>query len=186
MKSFSTFEFQSAHDSLRRHPQSEEHEINDAVHRFTSHNLQQQDDASLMDRVDTKYLLPVPLMLDGFSRLDQDYTVLEIDSQRLFTYQNTYFDSENLNYYLLHHNGKLNRHKVRYRRYLETDTEFFEIKFKTNKSRTIKQRELLTVMESAVSISRNFAESIRKSWRNTTKESSVSQVVSAASSVAPS
>jgi hypothetical protein len=36
--------------------------------------------------------------------------------------------------------GKLNRHKIRYRKYVESDLNFFEIKFKSNKNRTIKDR----------------------------------------------
>ena len=39
-----------------------------------------------------------------------------------------------------HHNGKLNRYKVRRRRYIDTDTEFLEVKLKNNKKRTIKSR----------------------------------------------
>ena len=35
---------------------------------------------------------------------------------RIFTYQNTYFETPGWDLYLLHHNGKLNRCKYRYRR----------------------------------------------------------------------
>jgi hypothetical protein len=42
--------------------------------------------------------------------------------------------------YLKHHNRKLNRYKVRRRTYLTTKDDFFEIKLKTNKKRTIKKR----------------------------------------------
>ncbi|MEM8501042.1 MAG: polyphosphate polymerase domain-containing protein [Pseudomonadota bacterium] len=113
-----------------------------------------------MDRVDSKYLLSIDALLKGLSQLNQDYTALEIDSNRVFTYQNTYFDSNNMNYYLQHHNGKLNRHKVRYRRYKETNTEFFEVKFKTNKRRTMKERTQLNASTSAESASQNFVRSL--------------------------
>jgi hypothetical protein len=42
--------------------------------------------------------------------------------------------------YRRHHNGKLSRHKCRFRRYHETDLSYLEIKLKTNKLRTIKNR----------------------------------------------
>jgi hypothetical protein len=43
----------------------------------------------------------------------------------------------------MHHNGLRNRYKVRERHYLTTGERFLEIKHKTNKGRTIKERILL-------------------------------------------
>ena len=40
----------------------------------------------------------------------------------------------------MHQNKKLNRYKIRQREYLISDISFFEIKFKSNKGRTIKKR----------------------------------------------
>jgi hypothetical protein len=42
--------------------------------------------------------------------------------------------------YLKHHNGKMNRHKIRQRKYVSTNGSFLEVKFKTNKKVTIKSR----------------------------------------------
>ena len=42
--------------------------------------------------------------------------------------------------YTKHHNGKLNRYKVRFRTYTDSNLNFFEVKFKTNKGRTKKSR----------------------------------------------
>jgi hypothetical protein len=55
-------------------------------------------------------------------------------------YQTTYFDTVDDKMYLKHHNRKLNRHKVRQRKYCSTNSSFLEVKFKTNKKRTIKER----------------------------------------------
>jgi hypothetical protein len=42
--------------------------------------------------------------------------------------------------YLKHHNGALNRYKIRERNYLNNGVSYLEIKFKNNNGRTIKER----------------------------------------------
>lgn len=160
MRAFSIQQLQATHERLRQTTDPDQTEIVKATDAFHSHALSAEAESSLMDRVDSKYLLTIDKLLCGLSDLNQDYTVLEIDSNRVFTYQNTYFDSANMNYYLQHHNGKLNRHKVRYRRYKETQSEFFEVKFKTNKRRTVKKRTQLLEKAEAESTSQHFALSL--------------------------
>jgi hypothetical protein len=70
--------------------------------------------------------------------------VLEINNKRISTYHNQYFDTPQMALYQDHHNGKLNRYKVRRRRYVDTNTSFLEVKLKNNKKRTIKSRIKLT------------------------------------------
>ncbi len=156
MNAFSIKDLQSSHERLRKPNVTDRADIRCAVARFDKHSLNAVIETSLMDRVDSKYLLSVKDLRNTISALDQEYTALQIDGHRIFTYQNTYFDSQRLNYYLQHHNGKLNRHKVRYRRYKETSSEFIEIKFKTNKRRTIKMRESLPTGCDAESVGRHF------------------------------
>lgn len=86
----------------------------------------------------------LPLLLE-------DYRVLEIDDHRIFSYRTRYFDTEGLDFYLDHHSGKLNRHKVRFRTYVETGATFLEIKFKNNKGRTIKNRMIVADQETVLS-----------------------------------
>jgi len=104
------------------------------------HDLQQQNKAALMNRVDTKYLLPRSKLANLLEALAGEYTILNEGDKRIFTYETTYFDSASKRFYLAHHNGKLNRHKVRFRRYVESNTGFMEVKLKNNKGRTIKKR----------------------------------------------
>jgi len=68
------------------------------------------------------------------------YYILEVTENRYSRYSTTYFDTPDHEMYILHHNGKLNRHKVRFRSYVDSDLHYFEIKFKSNKRRTIKSR----------------------------------------------
>lgn len=107
---------------------------------FESHSLEQQNRAALMNRMDSKYLLPLSLFNPMMEEISQDYSILTSHKKKIFNYQTTYFDNKEKQFYLDHHNGKLNRFKVRFRRYVESDIGFMEVKFKNNKKRTIKQR----------------------------------------------
>jgi hypothetical protein len=68
------------------------------------------------------------------------YNVLEIENKRVSSYKTLYYDTENYRLYTMHHNGQLNRYKIRHRTYVESGLGFLEIKFKTNKGQTIKKR----------------------------------------------
>jgi len=111
-----------------------------ALSLFNSHGLKDLDAANLMNRVDSKFILPLAFLPNLLFQLRKCYSVLEINSSRISSYHNQYFDTPNMALYHDHHNGKLNRYKVRRRRYLDTDTEFLEVKLKNNKKRTIKSR----------------------------------------------
>jgi hypothetical protein len=105
------------------------------------------DSVKLMDRVDTKFtfaLAQLPLILGEASRY---YRILTIQDHRMFHYDNLYFDTPGLAMYLAHHDGKLNRQKVRIRKYAESGSCFLEIKMKSNKGRTSKKRIPVSDME---------------------------------------
>ena len=107
---------------------------------FGSYQLTDLKKANLMNRVDSKFMLPMSFLPTLLSQLTNDYKVLDIDGKRCFTYQNQYLDTPEMDLYTEHHNGKLNRYKVRQRRYVDTATEYLEVKLKNNKKRTIKTR----------------------------------------------
>ncbi len=107
---------------------------------FESISLNELDALSLQNRQDTKYILHAPRLPDLLIKMQETHRILEINNQRLFTYNNIYFDTSSLRCYIDHHNARVNRYKVRIREYAETGDFFFEIKRKTNKDRTVKQR----------------------------------------------
>lgn len=114
--------------------------LDKALALFNSHGLNDLDAANLMNRVDSKFILPLSFLPDLLIQLKHCYSVLEINGNRVSSYHNQYFDTPDMALYHDHHNGKLNRYKVRRRRYVDTNTEFLEIKLKNNKKRTIKSR----------------------------------------------
>ncbi len=98
------------------------------------------DKVRLLSRVDTKAFMPARLLPELLDRIRDDYFVLDTANTRAATYHSLYYDTEDLQLYTLHHNRKLNRYKIRYRKYVESKLAFFEIKFKSNKGRTEKSR----------------------------------------------
>jgi hypothetical protein len=96
-----------------------------------------------MKRVEIKYLLPRNALQTILPPLIPFYSVLEIDGHRIFQYENKYLDTKSFDFYLMHHNGKLNRYKIRYRHYQDTGERYLELKQKNNKKITWKDRILL-------------------------------------------
>jgi hypothetical protein len=118
-----------------------EDEIDQLLKRAAKHNLTDLSDSSLMNRVDSKFLLPVDQLLNVLNKCNNYYSALEIQNKSVFHYKNIYFDTRELDFYNKHHNRKLNRHKVRHRNYADSGISYLEVKFKTNKGRTIKTRQ---------------------------------------------
>jgi hypothetical protein len=114
---------------------------------FDKTTLAEMNSVSLMKRVDTKFILKEPQLLEVLSKLYDDYKILEIDQERLMKYSTLYFDSENKKCFKDHHNGKLNRYKIRMRKYLVSDICFLEIKKKNNLGITNKIRRQIKDFE---------------------------------------
>jgi hypothetical protein len=107
---------------------------------MTSITLAQLDAVSLLNRVDTKFLLTVPRLVEILPRLTEEYLVLEVGGRRLHQYRTLYFDTPDLELYRRHRRSEAIRHKVRGRAYVDSGLTFFEIKSKTQAHRTFKQR----------------------------------------------
>ncbi len=93
-----------------------------------------------MSRLDRKYWFHIAKLEEILELTLDEYHILEIEGQRLMDYKTTYFDTPDNSMYLKHHNRKMNRHKIRQRKYVSTSSSFLEIKFKTNKKITEKNR----------------------------------------------
>ena len=115
-------------------------QIQECIYSYESVTLQQLDSVELQNRIDTKYILTKAELLELLKGIkDQQYT-LDIDGTRFFSYQTVYFDTTDFQFYKDHHNGLVNRVKVRSREYLDSNLCFYEIKRKVYGTRTEKQR----------------------------------------------
>jgi hypothetical protein len=114
--------------------------IKEQTLRFSAISLAEMEDVKLMNRTDTKFLLPRRRISSLLDQLREDYRMLEVAGHRLCAYETLYFDTPDLRYYHDHQSGRSNRYKIRQRRYVESDLLFTEVKHKTNKGRTVKER----------------------------------------------
>ncbi len=117
--------------------------MNSLLHELMSFepiSLSNMESVKLLNRVDTKFIINRQRLNFILESLMEDYYILDVDGCRNSRYKTLYFDTPTFDLYPQHHNGKLNRYKIRLRRYEESDLNFFEIKFKSNKKRTIKER----------------------------------------------
>lgn len=108
--------------------------------KFNRVSLADLDSVRLMNRIDYKYCLKfaqLPIILDA---IRSGYSILEIKGETILDYDNIYFDTPDNRMFLSHQNGKKNRCKIRVRQYVQTNDSFLEVKLKTNKGRTIKER----------------------------------------------
>lgn len=139
-----------------------ENSISEMVGRFGPISLAEMDSVKLMRRTDTKFVMPVYLLPHLLECSLPDYRIVEIKGERAQPYETTYFDTPNYEMYSLHHNGKLNRYKIRLRRYVVSDLNFLEVKRKNNKGETIKTRinpvepaDVLTSNEGSLFLKKN-------------------------------
>lgn len=107
---------------------------------FTPICLEEMENVRLMDRTDTKYVFSVKRLPEILNRMDGMYKALEINNKRISSYSTTYLDTSDFLFFNQHVTGKLERNKVRYRKYVNTGKTYLEVKKKTNKNRTIKWR----------------------------------------------
>lgn len=115
-------------------------EISKITASFSPIKLAEMDNVKLMSRSDTKFAFQFSKLPELLNQMMPFYKVLEINGKFIHDYKSLYFDTDDRKFYLDHHNGRVNRNKVRFREYVGSDLTFLEIKRKNNKGKTIKKR----------------------------------------------
>lgn len=115
-------------------------EISKITASFSPIKLAEMDNVKLMSRSDTKFAFKFSKLPELLNQMMPFYKVLEINGKFIHDYKSLYFDTDDRKFYLDHHNGRVNRNKVRFREYVGSDLTFLEIKRKNNKGKTIKKR----------------------------------------------
>ena len=96
--------------------------------------------ASLLARVDRKYLVASSAAQNVVDALTGRALVLDIDGRRSFSYASTYFDTPGLDSYLQAARKRRHRFKIRTRSYLDSGLTLLEVKTRGPRGATIKQR----------------------------------------------
>lgn len=112
--------------SLRHHPAVGLEELNAA--------------AALQTRVDRKYVVPVLQAEQILCSFGSDVRILEMDGIRSFDYDSVYFDTPQLDSYLLAARGRRRRFKIRTRTYVDSSLSFLEVKTEGGREATVKER----------------------------------------------
>jgi len=115
-------------------------ELLELISTFDPIALDEMDQVRLMTRKDTKFVFGEESLIPLLQEIKGDYRVLDVKGIRSNRYRTLYLDTDAFDFYLQHQNGKLNRNKVRYRKYVDSDLCFLEVKFKNNKGQTVKKR----------------------------------------------
>jgi len=97
-------------------------------------------EAALLTRVDRKYLVPTATARQILSTFTTEAKVLEMDGNRRFAYDSVYFDTPDLDSYMLAAHGRRRRFKIRTRTYLDTALSFLEVKTEGAREATVKER----------------------------------------------
>lgn len=114
-------------------------QIDEILQSYKPITLEEIDTINLMDRIDTKFIVPI-FALYELLEVVSDYYVLEINGFRNCLYDTTYFDTINYDMFMDHAYDIENRQKIRVRKYLCNDLKFLEIKTKVDEGRTLKKR----------------------------------------------
>ncbi len=103
--------------------------------------LEQMESIKLMNRLDTKYVTTKNRLIDLLQLAKDKYYVQTIGISTICPYRTTYFDTDEHTMYMMHHNNRAVRTKVRVRTYLISgNLTFLEVKRKNNHGRTRKKR----------------------------------------------
>lgn len=89
---------------------------------------------SLLERVESKYLLDLNQLDKILAELQDKFYVLSINDVSIFTYDNIYMDTKDYLFYKQHEQGEKQRLKVRTRHYVDSgNLVYFEMKLKEGK-----------------------------------------------------
>ncbi len=136
--------------------------INHIIKQFDSISLEEIESIKLMDRIDTKYIIPLPLLPCILEDALACYKILNIGTERVHAYRTLYFDTTDFQLYKQHQKGKATRFKIRRRTYVQSDCSFFEIKQKNPKGTTSKVRLNQSTTHSASLITQESIDFLEK------------------------
>lgn len=117
-------------------------QFDNIIKQFDTISLEEMDSVKLMNRVDTKFVFSRAQLLQILPELKDHYRIVQIKGNLTPSYESVYFDDDTYGLYAAHQRKQPDRFKVRYRKYVESNIAFLEVKHK-KKGRTDKSRILV-------------------------------------------
>jgi len=130
-------------------------DLNTTLSNFFPISLEEMNHVKLLDRIDTKFIIHEDELVRYLAEISDKYSLLVIGGKMIHPYETLYFDTPDFHLYQIHHNGKRNRFKLRCRKYINSGITFFEVKSKTNKDRTVKDRIQVANIPEALDVNLN-------------------------------
>lgn len=84
--------------------------------------------ARFMERIENKYIVDNNQLQEFFKKAGDQYYVLQINNNIVFSYENMYMDTQDYHFYHEHEHKKHKRIKLRTRKYVDNKQAFFEYK----------------------------------------------------------
>ncbi len=106
--------------------------LNSVLSKFSTISLEEMAHARLMNRVETKFAFSAHELPELLDKLTEHYKILKVSEKLFSEYETVYFDTQDHFFYHEHHRKRKNRYKVRFRKYVDSNLTFFEIKQKRN------------------------------------------------------
>lgn len=113
--------------------------LNELLHRKESIGLDAIESVALMDRFDSKFVVPTDWLAQVVTDLSE-HRVLTIEGHPSTRYNNLYFDTANAQCLEDHTRGRNSRFKIRIRHYDNTGVAFLEVKRRDVYGKTTKER----------------------------------------------
>lgn len=114
--------------------------ISPITNKFKRISLKEAEKAQLMQRVDSKYILPFEVSKEVLENVVGSYFIVDNNGYVVPEYISDYFDTPEFNMYLDHQNKRPRRYKIRVRNYCASGDSFLEIKLRTPSGKTVKKR----------------------------------------------
>ncbi len=118
---------------------------------FSEVPLRTLEQRALLRRVDTKFILGTGALSRVLSSLADHYGILQASGKPIAQYRTLYFDTHEFLCLQEHHRGRRPRHKIRIRHYPDRQVSFLEVKRKTNRGITVKERSPIAFREESLS-----------------------------------
>jgi len=117
-------------------------EIEHVLNPFERLGLNDFGDGRFAERRDRKFPCHINKMAEVIEGLQNHYDLITPNDDSISAIGTLYFDTPDYDFFQDHHRGKGNRLKVRFRKYPDTKTSFLEVKKKSIKGLTLKERVL--------------------------------------------
>jgi len=108
-------------------------------------------DGRFAERRDRKFPCHINQITEVVKGLQDHYDLITPNDDSISAIGTLYFDTPDYDFFQAHHRGKGNRLKVRFRKYPDTQTSFLEVKKKSIKGLTLKERVLSPFESNAIS-----------------------------------